>query len=161
LYILDRSNKTFTPYINFQSVFRKFDNDPGFAGGLVTFAFDPAYASNGVFYTVHTEDPNISGSAVPTNSILTGLNTNGYTTTTSIKPPAGSAPRQAVLVEWTDTNINNATFEGTAREIIRIGFSSNIHPLGDLAFNPQAQPGDEDYRNLYIAVGDGGAGENT
>jgi hypothetical protein len=31
--------------------------------------------------------------------------------------------------------------------------------MGDLMFNPFANPGDSDYRNLYIANGDGGAGE--
>jgi hypothetical protein len=41
LYILDKSNKTFTACINFEEVFPKFDNAPGFAGGLVSFAFDP------------------------------------------------------------------------------------------------------------------------
>ena len=64
-------------------------------------------------------------------------------------------------MEWTDTNIHNATFEGTAREILRIGFNDRIHPLGDLLFNPLAQPGDDDYRNLYLAVGDGSAGETA
>ena len=29
LYILDKTTKTFTPYINFEEVFPKFDNDPG------------------------------------------------------------------------------------------------------------------------------------
>ena len=57
LYVLDKTAKTFTPYLNFEEVFPKFDNDPGYAGGLVTFAFDPNYANNGKFYTVHTEDP--------------------------------------------------------------------------------------------------------
>ena len=57
LYFLDRISKAFTVYINFEEVFPKFDNNPGFAGGLVTFAFDPEYASNGKFFTVHTEDP--------------------------------------------------------------------------------------------------------
>ena len=160
LYILDKSTKTFTPYVNFEEVFPKFDNDPGYAGGLVTLAFDPNYGDNGKFYTVHTEDPNKSGSAVPTNSNLPGLDlSGGYTTTTVVNPPAGTVVRQAVLVEWTDTNRNNSTFEGTAHEILRVGFNTNIHPMGDLLFNPLAQPGDADYRNLYIAVGDGGAGE--
>ena len=44
LYILDKTTRAFTPYINFEEVFPKFENDPGFAGGLVTFAFDPDYA---------------------------------------------------------------------------------------------------------------------
>ena len=83
----------------------------------------------------------------------------GYTTTTSVDPPSGTVVRQAVLVEWTDTNRSDSTFEGTAREILRVGFNTNIHPMGDLLFNPLAQPGDADYGNLYISVGDGGAGE--
>lgn len=161
LYILDKTNKTFTAYINFEEVFPKFDDDPGFAGGLVTFQFDPEYATNGKFYTVHTENPSVAGSAVPTNGSLTGLDVTGYTTTTAVNPPLGSVTRQAVLVEWTDTNVNNATFEGTAREILRVGFTSNIHPMGDLLYNPLAHPGDSDYRNLYISDGDGGAGESA
>jgi hypothetical protein len=162
LYILDKTTKTFTSYINFEEVFPRFDNNPGYAGGLVTFAFDPDYAVNGTFYTVHTEDPNKSGSEVPTNTNLPGLDlSGGYTPTTTVNPPAGTVLRQAVLVEWTDTNRDNSTFEGTAREILRVGFNTNIHPMGDLLFNPLAQPGDADYGNLYLAMGDGGAGERA
>ena len=161
LYFLNRTNQTFTTYINFEEVFPKFDNDPGFAGGLVSFQFDPGYATNGIFYTVHTEDPAKAGSAVPTNGALPGFNVTGYTVTTAVNPPVGGVTRQSVLIEWTDTNVNNSTFEGTAREILRVGFSSNIHPMGDLLFNPLAQPGSSDYRNLYISDGDGGAGESS
>ena len=85
--------------------------------------------------------------------------TAGYTTTPAINPPAGTVLRQAVLVEWTDTDQNNSTFQGTAREILRVGFNTNIHPIGDLVFNPLALAGDADYGNLYIVIGDGGAGE--
>jgi autotransporter-associated beta strand protein len=159
LYTFDKAGKSFTPYLNFTSTFPKFDNDPGFAGGLVTFQFDPEYATNGKFFTVHTEDPNIAGSAVPNS--FPGFSNVGYTTTTAVNPPLGTVVRQGVLVEWTDTNLSNNTFEGTAREVLRVGFNSNIHPMGDLAFNPLATPGSADYRNLYISNGDGGAGENT
>jgi Glucose / Sorbosone dehydrogenase len=159
LYVLTKASKAFAAYINFEEVFPKFDNDPGYSGGLVTFAFDPDYAANGKFYTVHTEDPAKPGSPIPTNAHLPGFDVTGYTTTAAVNPPAGSVAREAVLIEWTDTNINNGTFEGTARELLRIGFNDVIHPMGDLIFNPLAQPGDEDYRNLYIANGDGGSGE--
>jgi hypothetical protein len=64
-----------------------------------------------------------------------------------------------VLVEWTDTNTSNATFEGTARELLRIQFNTRIHLLGDLIFNPAAKSGDGDWRVLYISSGDGGSGE--
>jgi hypothetical protein len=160
LYILAKATKTFTSYINFALVFPKFDSYPGYAGGLVTFVFDPDYASNGKFYTVHTEDPAKSGSALPTNTNLPGLDlSGGYTTTETVVPPAGPVVREAVLVEWTDTNVNDSMFEGTAREILRVAFDSDIHPMGDLLFNPLAVSVQSDYGNLYIAVGDGSAGE--
>jgi hypothetical protein len=38
-------------------------NDPGYAGDLVTFAFDPAYASN----------PSLSGSNLPINANTPGF----------------------------------------------------------------------------------------
>jgi len=164
LYFVDKTNTFSTngwvKYINFEEVFPRFDNDPGFAGGMNTFQFDPGYATNGIFYTVHMETT-AAPTLGPTTNSLPGLNTNGYTTTGAINPPGSSVSRLAVLVEWTDTNIANTTFEGTAREVMRVGFSGNIHPMGDLLFNPLAQPGDADYRNLYIANGDGGAGETT
>ena len=159
LYILDRTTKVFTTYINFEVVFPRFINNPGYAGGLVTFAFDPDYANNHKFYTVHTENPSKAPSAMPTNTGLPGLDITGYTTSPAIDPPAGTVVRESVLIEWTDTNITNNTFEGTARELLRIGFYDVIHPIGDLIFNPLAQSGDADYQNLYIAVGDGGGGE--
>lgn len=161
LYILDKNTRTFTPYINFQSIFRKYYNAGGFAGGLNPIAFDPEYASNGIFYTAHLENPAASGDPTPINANLPALDLTGYVTNAPMNPPSGSVTYQSVLVEWRDTNINNATFEGSAREILRVGLNSRIHPMGDLLFNPLAQPGDADYRNLYIAQGDGSAGENS
>jgi Glucose / Sorbosone dehydrogenase len=158
LYILDKISKTFTPYINFEEVFPNFVN-LDWAAGLGTFIFDPDYATNGKFYTIHAEDPNKTASAAPTNAKLPALDLTGYTTTPAINPPAGTVVRQSILVEWTDTNINNLTFEGTAREILRVGFAVPVHFIGDLLFNPSAYPGYDDYRNLYISVGDGKAGE--
>ncbi len=65
----------------------------------------------------------------------------------------------ASFTEWTDTNINNATFEGRSREILRSGSNFTIHPMGDMIFNPLAKPSDADYGNLYIGIGDGMSGE--
>ena len=160
LYILDKTNRTFTPYINFEEVFPRYSNY-SYAGGLIAFEFDPEYATNGKFYTTHTET-NKAASYYPVNTSLPYFNTNGYTPTAIVNPPAGTTVwRESVLIEWTDTNTLNTTFEGTARELLRIGYNHFIHPIGDLAFNPVAKPGDADYRNLYIASGDGGAGEQT
>jgi len=81
IYILDKATMKFTPYINFADVFPKFESDSGLAAGVVSITFDPDYAKNGKFYTVHVEKPDVEGSATPTNSKLTGLNVKGYTTT--------------------------------------------------------------------------------
>jgi len=158
LYILDAATKKFTPYLNFADVFPKFVSDTGNTAGIVSFAFDPGYAKNGKFYTVHVEKPDMEGSANPTNAKLSTLNLDGYSTTPAVNPPAGPVHLESVLVEWTDTNIRNATFEGTAREILRAGFDRN-HPMADMIFNPLARPGRDDYGNLYISLGDGAQGE--
>lgn len=158
VYILDKATKKFTPYLNFAEIFPKFVSDIGNTAGIVSFAFDPAYAKNGKFYTVHTEKPDMDGSASATNARLSALDLKGYSTTPAVNPPAGPAHLESVLVEWTDTNIRNSTFEGTAREILRTGYDRN-HPMADLVFNPTARPGDADYGNLYISIGDGAAGE--
>jgi hypothetical protein len=158
LYILETATKKFTPYIKFSDVFPKFASDKGNATGIVSITFDPGYAKNGKFYTVHVENPALPGTATPINTQLPSLNLNGYTTTDTVNPPAGPVHLESVLMEWTDTNIRNATFEGTARELLRVGFDRN-HPMDDTVFNPLAKPGSSDYGNLYIGVGDGAQGE--
>jgi hypothetical protein len=158
LYILDKKTKKFIPYIDFPKVFPRMDTER-FASGIVTIIFDPNYAKNGKFYTVHTESPERASSAMPTKAQMPGLNLSGYSTTPIVNPPAGEVPNESVLVEWTDSNIKNTTFEGTAREILRVGFSFDVHQMGDLLFNPLAKPGDMDYGNLYVSMGDGGGGE--
>jgi hypothetical protein len=158
LYILETATKKFTPYIKFTDVFPKFASDKGNATGIVSITFDPAYAKNGKFYTVHTENPELPGTATPVNPALPGLKLDGYSTTETVMPPEGPVHLESVLVEWTDTNIRNATFEGTARELLRVGYDRN-HPMDDTIFNPLAKPGSSDYGNLYIGVGDGAQGE--
>ena len=154
------ATNTWVKYLNLEEIFPRFDDDPGFAGGQTTFAFDPEYATNGIFYTVHMETIT-APTLAPTNGAYPTLNLTGYTTTTAINPPSGTVGRIAVLIEWQDTNVTNTTFEGTAREVLRLGFYGTIHPLGDLLYNPNATLGHPDYRNLYIAVGDGRAGETA
>jgi len=158
LYILDKASKKFTPYLHFVEIFPKFVSDTGNTAGIISIAFDPGYAKNGKFYTVHVEKPEMEGSATPTNAHLSTLDLNGYTTTPAVNPPAGPVHLESVLIEWKDTNIRNDTFEGTARELLRVGYDRN-HPMADLIFNPLVKPGQSDYGNLYISVGDGAQGE--
>ena len=165
LYIYDRTTRQFTTYLNFNGndgqpgLFHKLPTDAGFANGFISFAFDPDYAHNGKFYTIHLEDPELAGSAMPDNSHFPGVNLTGFETTPAIPTP-GPTIREAVLLEWTDTNTSNTTFEGTVRELMRLRENTRIHPMADLIFNPTARPGDADWRVLYIASGDTGSGES-
>jgi hypothetical protein len=164
LYILNKTTKSFTEYLNFNGrgsepgLFDRLWRDTGFATGLVTFQFDPDYANNGKFYTIHVESGN-TGSTTPSNANYPGFNTTGYGVTTSVNSP-GAASLRNVLVEWTDTNTANTTFEGTARELLRIDAQSQIHPMGDIIFNPTAGPGDPDWRMMYVSIGDAAMGES-
>jgi hypothetical protein len=154
---------TATSQVAPNGIFPLFTKKQGYANGLVTFEFDPSYATNGKFYTIHIESVSSDGDAarVPVKTKFPNFNTTGYTPTSVINPPTGSTTRQAVLVEWTDANRANLTFEGTARELLRIGYNTHIHPLGDITFNPAAEPGDPEWGVMYLAGGDGGSGENN
>ena len=168
LYILDKKSKRFTTYLDFNGLagrpglFQKLTFERNFATGLINFLFDPDYSRNGVFYTIHMEDPTTAAPAEPRSGIVPGLDLSGYRTTRAIvTPTAPGAPinREAVVIEWTDRNIANTTFEGTARELLRMQLPSPIHPLGEMAFNPTARRGDPDWRVMYIGSGDAGTGE--
>ena len=169
LYILDKQTKQFTTYLNFNGLgdrpglFPKLTFERFFATGIMNVVFDPDYARNGIFYTIHMEDPSTQApSATPMAGVVPGLDLQGYTTTPAIPtpiPPDARALREAIVVEWTDRNIRNATFEGTAREVLRVQLPSPIHPLNGMTFNPSARPGDPDWRVLYLGMGDSGTGE--
>jgi mono/diheme cytochrome c family protein len=167
LYIVDKQTKTFTTYLDFNGagerpgLFRKFTFERNLAIGLTNFLFDPDYARNGVFYTIHMEDPAVTADAAPRAGVVAGLDLSAYTTTPAISTPTvgGRIDREAVLIEWKDRNTSNATFEGTARELIRLQQPLAIHPMGEMTFNPVARRGDPDWRVMYIGSGDAGSGE--
>ena len=164
LYLVDKKTRVFTTYLNFNGrgtrtgLFDKLPFEAGYANGFIGFQFDPDYRRNGKFYTIHLEEPAAPGSTLPDASSVPGLNLPGYTPTQPITTP-GTIEREAILIEWADSNVSNATFEGTARELMRVQLNTRIHPMGDLIFNPIARPGDPDWGVLYIGCGDGGAGE--
>jgi len=164
VYILDKRTKKPTVYLDFNGskghtgFFPKFTYLAGYGSGLIGFQFDPDYRRNGRFYTIHIEDPTLPGSNMPDGTSAPGLRLDGYSTTAAIATP-GEILREGVLVEWTDSKTSDTTFEGTAREILRVQLNSRIHPLGELSFNPAAKPGDPEWRVLYLGSGDGGSGE--
>ena len=169
LYILNKQTKQLTPYLNFDGtgkrsgLFPKFTAAQGYAAGLMNFVFDPDYARNGVFYTLHMEISSTPGdTAIPKTGVVPGLTLAGYTTTPALTPPTvpdARTTREMVIVEWTDRQIGNATFEGTAREVLRMQLPGIFHPLNEITFNPAARPGDPDWRVMYLGIGDAGTGE--
>jgi mono/diheme cytochrome c family protein len=118
-----------------------FINQPGLATGFGSFAFHPDYAKNGIFYTTHSEKAHAKKAdfAIP-DSIKQTL--------------------QWVLCEWKAEDPKAAVFKGSCRELMRIDMVSGIHGVQEIIFNPKSKPGDEDYGQLYIGVGDGGCTEN-
>jgi hypothetical protein len=166
LYILDPATKAFTTYLDFNgrdSAPGLFDRLPfvaGFANGLISVQFDPDYLNNGKFYTLHLEETAVQGSLIPDGRSVPGLSLTGYTPTEAITTP-GPVTRESVIIEWTDRDIRDTVFQGTAREILRIQLNTQIHPTGDMIFNPTARRGDADWRVMYIGAGDGGSGEQN
>ena len=168
LYILDKQTREFTTYLDFNGLrdrpglFPRFTFERNLAVGLTNFIFDPDYARSGVFYTIHMEDPTIAAAAEPKPGVVPGLDLTGYRTTPAIVAPTvpgAIITRESILIEWTDRDISNTTFEGAARELLRMELASPIHPLGEMTFNPAAAPGDPDWRVMYVGVGDAGTGE--
>ena len=166
LYIYDKKTNKLTTYLDLNGreghsgIFHRLRPDV-FSQGFVGIQFDPDYLHNGKFYTTHCENPADPGSPEPDNSHFPGLKVAGNTVTPAV-PVAGkiTAAREDVLVESTDTNISNTTFEGTAREILRVQLTRNSHPLNDMAFNPTARPGDPEWRVMYVSCGDAASGES-
>ena len=138
LYILDKQKKTFTTYLDFNGLggrpglFRKFTFERNFATGLTNFLFDPDYARNGVFYTIHMEDPATAAPPEPKAGVVAGLDLSATRRRRRFATPTveGQVEREVVLIEWKDRNPANATFEGTARELLRLQHPMPNPPAG-------------------------------
>ncbi|WP_019631469.1 PQQ-dependent sugar dehydrogenase [Actinomadura atramentaria] len=141
LYFLDKKTHTPHVYLDVGATFQPdFYSASGLGQGFGFVAFHPDFKKNGKFYTTHVE----------ANGALTSK--------TPDLTPQPKTKFHGVIDEWTAKNPKADTFSGTHREILRIGFSGQIHNLQQIDFNPNARKGDRDYGKLYLAVGDGGNG---
>lgn len=117
---------------------RRVDNTSIFHGGLRAVAFHPDFETNGLFYTSLMErrpsnpDPADYLSDVPNPIVADG-----------------------VLIEWTYDHGAGIVPASSYRQVFRVGMPVYDHPIKQIAFNPFAEPGDNDYGKLYIAHGDG------
>ena len=156
----DRSGRLFVPHLNgkmyliesatpheYLNVAAEFSpdfwSDHGLGSGFGFVTFHPDFATNGRFYTVHTEAR------------------GALTTKTPYLPAQDRTLAHGVLTEWTAADPSAGTFSGTRREMLRLAFGSHIHGIQEIGFNSTAQLGDDDYGLLYIAVGDGGNGADA
>lgn len=111
--------------------------------GMRGLAFHPGFANPasegfGKLYTVHEE-----------------VFASGNPTFPAPDPGDPTGRQDAVLTEWT-YNPSNDSFLNAPREVIRAQMVDGHHPMQQIAFNPAANPGEADYGNLYISIGEGG-----
>jgi hypothetical protein len=106
--------------------------------GLRSVAFHPDHAANGLFYAAFVQE---KPAVVDGFAYLSGAD----------------APVRvdSVLAEWRVDPDTGSVDPESYREVFRIGLPVRSHVIGDILFNPFAQPGDEDYGLLHVAVGDG------
>jgi hypothetical protein len=109
--------------------------------GFIGFTFHPEFATNGLWYTVHSE------------------RAPGNPATPNFVPPGYSREQVTyhnVITEWRSADPKANTFTGTRRELLRVGHivQNLTHPFGAVEFNPTARPGAPDYGLLYTSGSD-------
>ena len=133
------NNKPFV-YMDMAKLKANFIDEPRVATGFGSFAFHPGFAKNGLLYTSHTESP--------------GSGNSDFSYADSIK-----VTLQWVLTEWKAKDPAAPVFSGTSRELFRVNMVSGMHGMQEIAFNPLAKQGEEDYGMLYVCIGDGASAE--
>ena len=125
-------------------------------GGLRSVDFhpefdDPTSDGYGKFYTAVMEER--------------PANTNGHTYLSDVTNPINA---DGVLLEWTYDHSQGEVDLGSYREVFRVGMPVFDHAIRQIGFDPNAEPGDENYGLLYVGHGDGsiqsaaqGGGQNN
>lgn len=125
-------------YLDLPSYFPDFIENPGHGTGFGSFDFHPEFQDNGLFYTTHSESPDVK----PADFAL---------------PDSIKSSLQWVITEWKTAQPDAETFSGTRREVLRADMVSHGHGFQELTFNPIAKKGEADYGLLYLGSGDGSA----
>ena len=121
--------------------------------GLMYFDFHPDFAVQGAA----GEGKIYTGYAVNSSFDNGGVNADYRIQDFQNRPGSN----QYAIAEWEVNASGTAIDTSSFREVYRYQTEgSNPHGLGEIAFNPNAQPGDADYGLLYAAVADGNANGN-
>ena len=122
--------------------------------GFQSFAFHPDFGNSGTdgfgkFYTIHSTTNRTPAPTYPFVSNTGVTSGNSHDT---------------LLLEWMVPDPNADTYAaggGVApREVLRLEQPAGNHNAGLVAFNPYLDSLDSDYGNLYVAIGDGGSGND-
>ena len=138
LYLIDANNQP-KVYVDVGAIYplwaRRLES------GFIGFVFHPEFATNGLFFTVHSEGG--LGNPKTPDFIPVGYGLKDVT-------------YHNVITEWHATNPAANTFEGTRRELLRAAHvvQNLTPPIGAVDFNPTAKPGDPDYGLLYTSGSD-------
>lgn len=122
------------------------------ANGLRGFAFHPDYSTPGtpgyhVFFTSHSENFQSDG---PTGADFP------LDPAWIINDGRPDSRHDSVIAAWVlDANTGRID-PASYKCVFRVEQPFFDHPIGQIAFNPVAAPGDADYGNLYVSFGDGG-----
>ncbi|QDU90240.1 Soluble aldose sugar dehydrogenase YliI precursor [Pirellulimonas nuda] len=143
IYTFNPTDASPTPTLFFNIYSQVQNGNIGVQTGLRGLAFHPDFntpgaAGQGKFYTAHSR--NAFAAAVGSPKFFNS-------------PPGLN--HDSVIGEWS-VDPNGVVVPSSYRELIRVGQPENDHNVGEIGFNPNAAPGDPDYGNLYIALGDGG-----
>ena len=130
---------------------RRVDNANIPQGGVRAVAFHPDFESNGLLYTSLMES---QSSDLTADLYLSNV--------------ANPTVADSVLVEWQVDLATGRVDPNSYRQVFRVGMPVYGHPIKQIAFDPFASPGDDDYGVLYVAHGDGsnqaataGGGQNN
>ena len=153
LYSVSADGSTVTNYLDL-STFSGINLVSSSEQGFQSFTFHPDFATMGTngfgkFYTIHSSS---NTAPVPTYTFVSNSGTGSNNT------------HDTVLLEWSVTNPNAGTYAaggGSApREVLRLEQPRSNHNSGLVAFNTSVGSGHADYGNLYVAIGDGGSGND-
>ena len=151
LFHVDRGTRTPTQYLDLSDdgLYPTLDLISGSEPGFQSFAFHPDFdqtgsAGFGKFYTMHS-----SANNTPTPDFN----------------PGGTNVFHSVLLEWSTNDTASSTFVAANgatpfREVARFQQPFANHNAGQIGFNSSAVAGDSDRNNLYLAIGDGGSGND-
>ena len=153
LHLYNAGSSAFEEYVDLND----FATNPvtsSFEQGFQGFTFHPDFNSVGEsgfgkFYTIHATS---NRTPVPTYPFVSNSGSTSNNT------------HDTVLMEWSVTDPTATTYSAgggiTPREIFRLEQPRSNHNSGLVAFNTSVDTGHADYGNLYVAIGDGGSGDD-